>query len=104
MHIDISSYNPDIGLAGAIGTDRTETIEAIDKKLSYEESQPLYSYASFSGFASVSGQNIYVAAIAKDDDTNSLFHHVTEDNDMAVFSSEIAFAIEQMFSELQGEK
>lgn len=104
LHIDISSYNPDIGLAGAIGTDRTETIEAIDKKLSYEESQPLYSYASFSGFASVSGQNIYVAAIAKDDDTNSLFHHVTEDNDMAVFSSEIAFAIEQMFSELQGEK
>lgn len=104
LHIDISSYDPDIGLAGAVGTDRTETIEAIDKKLSYEESQPLYSYAFFSGFASVSGQNIYVSAIVKDDDTNSLFHHVTEDNDMAVFSSEIAFAIEQMFSELQGEK
>ena len=103
QHIDISPYDPDIGLAGAVGTDMTEIADAIDRHLSYEESHPLYSYASFSGFASVSGQNIYVSAIVKDDDTNSLFNHVTGNSDMAVFNQEVAFAVNQMFSELQGE-
>ncbi len=103
QHIDISPYDPDVGLAGAVGTDMTEITEAIDRRLSYEESHPLYSYAFFSGFVSISGQNIYVTAIAKDDDTNSLFNHVTHDSDMAVFNQEVAFAVNQMFSELQGE-
>ena len=103
QHIDISPYDPDVGLAGAVGTDMTEITEAIDRRLSLRRKSPAVQLCLFLRFRIHIGQNIYVTAIAKDDDTNSLFNHVTHDSDMAVFNQEVALAVNQMFSELQGE-
>ena len=98
---DMYTYDRNINLAGSAGTDITDAIEAIDRQLSYEESNPLYSYAFFSGFASISGQNIYITFIVKDDDTNSLFGEETGKNEMGISGEEVTVLVNRMFLELQ---